>query len=101
MAHKNFVAVSVGENSNSSNQYFMCDGAVPKTIFNKPVDVLGGVYTNGDLTMVSGKKVEVKQGQSVSGNILLLQNSPSGNVQLGNTSKLIIDNAELYLDTND
>ena len=98
MAHN---AVSIGDVSNSSNQYFMCDGAVSKTIFNKPVDVLGDVYTNGDLTMVSGKKVEVNQVQSVSGNTVLLQNSPSGNVQLGNTSKLIIGNPELYLDTND
>ena len=101
MAHNNFVAVSVGDITNSSNQYFMCDGAVSKTIFNKPVDILGDVYTNGDLTMVSGKKVEVNQVQSVSGNTLLLQNSPSGNVQFGNTSKLIIDNAEMYVDTND
>ena len=101
MAHNNFVAVSVGDITNSSNQYFMCDSAVSKTIFNKPVDVLGDVYTNGDLTMVSGKKIEVNQVQSVSGNTLLLQNSPSGNVQFGNTSKLIIDNAEMYVDTND
>ena len=101
MVHNNFVAVSVGDITNSSNQYFMCDGAVSKTIFNKPVDILGDVYTNGDLTMVSGKKVEVNQVQSVSGNTLLLQNSPSGNVQFGNTSKLIIDNAEMYVDTND
>ena len=100
MAHIYFVAVSVGDVSNYSNQYFMCDGAVSKTIFNKPVDVVGGVYTNGDLTVVSGKKVE-DQVQSVSGNTLLLLNSPSGNVQLGNTSKLIIDNAEMYVDTND
>ena len=99
--HPNFVACSIGDITNSSNQYFMCDGAVSKTIFNKPVDVLGDVYTNGDLTMVSGKKVEVNQVQSVSGNTLLLQNSPSGNVQFGNTSKLIIDNAEMYVDTND
>ena len=101
MAHNNFVAVSVGDITNSSNQYFMCDGAVSKTIFNKPVDILGDVCTNGDLTMVSGKKIEVNQVQSVSGNTLLLQNSPSGNVQFGNTSKLIIDNAEMYVDTND
>ena len=101
MAHNNFLACSIGDITNSSNQYFMCDGAVSKTIFNKPVDVLGDVYTNGDLTMVSGKKVEVNQVQSVSGNTLLLQNSPSGNVQFGNTSKLIIDNAEMYVDTND
>ena len=51
--------------------------------------------------MVSGKKIEVNQVQSVSGNTLLLQNSPSGNVQFGNTPKLIIDNAEMYVDTND
>ena len=101
MAHNNFVAVSVGDITNSSNQYFLCDGAVSKTIFNKPVDVLGDAKTNGDLTMVSGKKIEVIQVQSVSGNTLLLQNSPSGNVQFGNTSKLIIDNAEMYVDTND
>ena len=101
MAHDNFVAVSVGDVSNYSNQYFMCDGAVSKTIFNKPVDVLGDVYTNGDLTMASGKKVEVNQVQSVSGNTLLLQNSPSGNVQFGDSSKLIVSNAEMYLDTND
>ena len=101
MAHTNFVAVSVGDITNSSNQYFMCDGAVSKTIFNKPVDILGDEHTNGDLTMVSGKKIEVNQVQSVSGNTLLLQNSPSGNVQFGNTSKLIIDNAEMYVDTND
>ena len=99
--HPNFVACSIGDITNSSNQYFMCDGAVSKTIFNKPVDILGDLYTNGDLTMVSGKKIEVNQVQSVSGNTLLLQNSPSGNVQFGNTSKLIIDNAEMYVDTND
>ena len=99
--HPNFVACSIGDITNSSNQFFLADGLVGKTIFNKPVDVLGDVYTNGDLTMVSGKKVEVNQVQSVSGNTLLLQNSPSGNVQFGNTSKLIIDNAEMYLDTND
>ena len=46
--HPNFVACSIGDITNSSNQYFMCDGAVSKTIFNKPVDVLGEVYTNGD-----------------------------------------------------
>ena len=99
--HPNFVACSVGDITNASNHFFLADGLVGKTIFNKPVDVLGDVYTNGDLTMVSGKKVEVNQVQSVSGNTLLLQNSPSGNVQFGNTSKLIIDNAEMYVDTND
>ena len=101
MAHNNCVAVSVGNVSNSSNQYFMCDAAVSKTIFNKAVDGLGDVYTNGNLTMVSGKKVEVNEVQSVSANTLLLQNSPSGNVQFGDTSKLIINNAEMYLDTTD
>ena len=30
IAHNNCVAVSVGDVSNSSNQYFMCDGAVSK-----------------------------------------------------------------------
>ena len=49
MAHNNFVAVSVGDVSNASNQYFMCDGLVNKTIFNKPVDVLGNIYTNADV----------------------------------------------------
>ena len=101
MAHNNFVAVSVGDITSSSNQYVMFDGLVNKTIFNKNVDILSDIYTNGDLTMVSGKKIEVNQVQSVSGNTLLLQNSPSGNVQFGNTSKLIIDNAEMYGDTND
>ena len=101
MAHNICFAVSVGDVSNSSNQHFMCDSAVSKTIFNKPVDVLGDVYTNIDLTMVSGKKVEVNQVQSVSVTTYFFQNSPSGNVQLGNTSKLIIGNAEMYVDTND
>ena len=46
MAHNDFVAVSVADVSNASNQYFMCDGLVSETIFNKPVDVLGNIYTN-------------------------------------------------------
>ena len=46
MAHNNFVAVSVGDVSNASSQYFMCDGLVNKAIFDKPVDVLGNIYTN-------------------------------------------------------
>ena len=46
MTHKDFVAVSVGDVSNASNQYFMCKKLVNKTIFNKPVDVLGNMYTN-------------------------------------------------------
>ena len=29
------------------------------------IDVLGDVYTNGDLTMVSGKKVEDHMGQAI------------------------------------
>ena len=46
MSHNDFVAISVGDVSNASNQYMMCDGLVNKTIFNKPVDVLGNIYTN-------------------------------------------------------
>ena len=49
MAHNNVVAVSVGDVSNASNQYMMCDGLVSKTIFYKPVDVLGNIYTNADV----------------------------------------------------
>ena len=49
MAHNNFVAVSVGDVSNASNKYMMCHGLVSKTIFNKPVDVLGHIYTNADV----------------------------------------------------
>ena len=49
MTHNDFVAVSVGDASNASNQYFMCDGLVNKTIFNKPVDALGNIYTNADV----------------------------------------------------
>ena len=49
MAHNNFVAVRVGDVSNASNQYIMCDGLVNKTMFNKPVDVLGNTYTNADV----------------------------------------------------
>ena len=44
--HPNFVALSVGDITNDSNQYMMCDGLVNKTIFNKPIDVLGNIYTN-------------------------------------------------------
>ena len=47
--HPNFVAVSVGDITNASNQYMMCDGLVGKTIFSKPVDVLGNIYTNADV----------------------------------------------------
>ena len=47
--HPNFVAVSVGDITNASNQYMMCDGLVNKTIFSKPVDVLGNIYTNADV----------------------------------------------------
>ena len=46
ITHNDFVAVSVGDVSNASNQYMMCDGLVNKIIFNKPVDVLGNIYTN-------------------------------------------------------
>ena len=44
--HPNFVALSVGDITNASNQYMMCDGLVNETIFNKPIDVLGNIYTN-------------------------------------------------------
>ena len=44
--HPNFIACSVGDITNASNQYFMCDGLVNKTIFSKPIDVLGNIYTN-------------------------------------------------------
>ena len=47
--HPNFVAVSVGDVTNASNQYMMCDGLVNKTIFSKPVDVLGNIYRNADV----------------------------------------------------
>ena len=47
--HPNFVAVSVGDITNASNQYMMCDGLVNKTIFSKPVDVLGNMYTNANV----------------------------------------------------
>ena len=46
MHHPNFVALSVGDITNASNQYMMCDGLVNNTIFNKPIDVLGNIYTN-------------------------------------------------------
>ena len=46
MTHDDFVAISVGDVTNASNQYMMCDGLVNKTIFNKPIDVLGNIYTN-------------------------------------------------------
>ena len=46
MTHDDFVAISVGDVSNASNQCMMCDGLVNRTIFNKPVDVLGNIYTN-------------------------------------------------------
>ena len=47
--HPNFVACSVGDITNASNQYFMVDGLVGKTIFSKPIDVLGNIYTNADV----------------------------------------------------
>ena len=49
MSHDDFVAISVGDVSNASNQYMMCDGLVNKTIFSKPVDVLGNSYTNASV----------------------------------------------------
>ena len=49
VAHNNFVAVSVGDITNSANQYMMCDGLVNKTIFSKPIDVLRNIYTNADV----------------------------------------------------
>ena len=49
MSHDDFVAISVGEVRNASNQYMMCDGLVNKTIFNKPIDVLGNIYTNANV----------------------------------------------------
>ena len=47
--HPNFVACSVGDITNASNQYFMADGLVGKTIFSKPIDVLGNIYTNASV----------------------------------------------------
>ena len=47
--HPNFVACSVGDITNASNQYFMADGLVGKTFFSKPIDVLGNIYTNADV----------------------------------------------------
>ena len=47
--HPNFVACSVGDITNASNQYFMADGLVGKTMFSKPIDVLGNIYTNADV----------------------------------------------------
>ena len=47
--HPNFVACSVGDITNASNQYFLADGLVGKTIFSKPIDVLGNIYTNADV----------------------------------------------------
>ena len=49
MHHPNFLACSIGDLSNASNQYFMADGLVGKTFFSKPIDVLGNIYTNADV----------------------------------------------------
>ena len=49
MSHDDFVAISVGDITNASNQYMMCDGLVNKTIFSKPIDVLGNIYTNASV----------------------------------------------------
>ena len=49
MSHNDFVSISIGDVTNASNQYMMCDGLVNKTIFSKPIDVLGNIYTNADV----------------------------------------------------
>ena len=49
MSHNDFVSISIGDITNASNQYMMCDGLVNKTIFSKPIDVLGNIYTNADV----------------------------------------------------
>ena len=49
MSHNDFVSISIGDVSNASNQFMMCDGLVNKTIFSKPIDVLGNIYTNADI----------------------------------------------------
>ena len=49
MHHPNFISLSLGDITNASNQYMMCDGLVNKTIFSKPIDVLGNIYTNADV----------------------------------------------------
>ena len=49
MSNDDFVAISVGDVSNASNQFMMCDGLVNKTIFSKPIDVLGNIYTSADV----------------------------------------------------
>ena len=49
MHHPNFISLSVGDITIASNQYMMCDGLVNKTIFSKPIDVLGNIYTNADV----------------------------------------------------
>ena len=49
MSHNNFLALSIGDITNADNQYMMCDGLVNKTIFSKPIDVLGNIYTNADV----------------------------------------------------
>ena len=49
MSHNDFVSISIGDVSNASNQFMMCDGLVNKTIFSKPIDVLGNIYTNASV----------------------------------------------------
>ena len=44
--HPNFVACSVGDVTDASNHFFMADGLVGRTVFSKPIDVLGNIYTN-------------------------------------------------------
>ena len=64
MSHDDFVAISVGDVTNASNQYMMCDGLVNKTIFNKPVDVLCNIYTNAavncdNVSIATGGKLTI------------------------------------------
>ena len=52
MSHDDFVAISIGDATNASNQYMMCDGLVNKTIFSKPIDVLGNILFNQMLMLI-------------------------------------------------
>ena len=49
MTHNDFVAIGFGDITNASNQYVFFDGLVNKTK-NKNVDVLGNIWSNGNLT---------------------------------------------------
>ena len=44
MSHDDFVAISIGDITNASNQYVIFDGLVNKTIFSKNVDILSDIY---------------------------------------------------------